>query len=66
MKTSRRGFLRFSATAGLSFLIRPFKAFGIASEARKFLERVGVTTGILNNSVLPTAFTVLRKQIASV
>ena len=55
MKTSRRDFMRFSATAGFSFLIRPFNAFGVASEAGKFLERIGVSTGISNNSILATA-----------
>jgi hypothetical protein len=55
MKTSRRDFLRFSAIAGVSLLIRPFNSFGIASEARKFLERIGVSTGISNNSILATA-----------
>jgi sugar phosphate isomerase/epimerase len=55
MKTSRRDFMRFSATAGFSLLIRPFNAFGIASETRKFLERIGVSTGISNNSILATA-----------
>jgi sugar phosphate isomerase/epimerase len=55
MKTSRRDFMRFSATAGFSFLIRPFNAFRIASEAGKFLERIGVSAGISNSSILATA-----------
>ena len=55
MKTSRRDFMRFSAIAGVSLLIRPFNVFGIVSEARKFLERIGVSTGVSNNSILATA-----------
>ncbi|HEX7494667.1 MAG TPA: sugar phosphate isomerase/epimerase family protein [Bacteroidales bacterium] len=55
MKTSRHDFIRFSAIAGVSLLIRPFNSFGIASEAGKFLERIGVSAGISNSSILATA-----------
>ena len=52
MKTSRRDFLRISAIAGTALYLRPFNAFGIASEAGKFLERIGISTSITNNGIL--------------
>lgn len=55
MKTSRRDFLRFSALAGTGLLLRPYNTFGLASEAGKFLDRIGISTGIANNGILATA-----------
>jgi sugar phosphate isomerase/epimerase len=55
MKTSRRDFLRYSAVAGTTILLRPFNAFGITSEAGKFLERIGISTSIANNGILAAA-----------
>jgi len=55
MKTSRRDFIRFSAIAGTALLIRPFNAFGVISEAGKFLERIGISTSIENNGILAAA-----------
>jgi sugar phosphate isomerase/epimerase len=55
MKTSRRDFLRFSAIAGTGLLLRPCNTFALASEAVKFLERIGISTGIANNGILATA-----------
>ena len=55
MKTSRRDFLRFSVIAGSALYLRPFSAFGVASEAGKFLERIGISTGIANNAILAAA-----------
>ena len=52
MKTSRRDFMRFSAIAGVSLLIRPFNVFGVVSEAAKFLEKIGISTTISNNGIL--------------
>ncbi|MCX6322367.1 MAG: sugar phosphate isomerase/epimerase [Bacteroidia bacterium] len=55
MKTSRRDFLRFSAIAGTGIFLRPFNAFGLASEAGKFLEKIGISTGIANSAILASA-----------
>jgi sugar phosphate isomerase/epimerase len=55
MKTSRRDFLRFSAIAGTGILLRPYINTGLISEAGKFLERIGISTGIANNSILASA-----------
>ena len=55
MNTSRRDFLRFSALAGTSFLLRPYNTFGPVSEAGKFLDRIGISTGIANNGILASA-----------
>ncbi|MCX6255118.1 MAG: sugar phosphate isomerase/epimerase [Bacteroidia bacterium] len=55
MNTSRREFIRYTAIAGTSILLRPFSAFGVASEAGKFLERIGISTGIANNGILAAA-----------
>jgi sugar phosphate isomerase/epimerase len=55
MKTSRRDFLRFSVIAGSALYLRPFNAFGVVSEAGKFLERIGISTGISNNGILAAA-----------
>ena len=55
MKTSRRDFLRFSAIAGTALYFRPFNAFGVVSEAGKFLERIGISTSIANSGILATA-----------
>ncbi len=55
MRTSRRGFLRFAVAAGTGLFLRPYNAFGLASAAGKFLERIGVSTGIANNGILAAA-----------
>jgi sugar phosphate isomerase/epimerase len=55
MKTSRRDFLRFSALAGTSLFLKPYDTFAITSEAAKFLERIGISTGIANNGILSAA-----------
>jgi sugar phosphate isomerase/epimerase len=55
MKTSRRDFLRFSAIAGTGMFLRPFNAFGLASEAGIFLEKIGISTGIANSAILASA-----------
>jgi sugar phosphate isomerase/epimerase len=55
MKTSRRDFLRFSAAAGTSLYLRPFDAFGVAADAGKFLEKIGISTSIANNAILAAA-----------
>jgi sugar phosphate isomerase/epimerase len=55
MKTSRRDFLRFTAIAGTCLYIRPYNALGIASEAVKFLDRIGVSTSIANSGILAAA-----------
>lgn len=55
MKTSRRDFLRFSAIAGTGIFLNPFNAFGLASEAGKFLEKIGISTGIANSAILASA-----------
>jgi sugar phosphate isomerase/epimerase len=55
MKTSRRDFLRFSAIAGTGLLLKPSNTFALVSEAAKFLERIGISTGITNNGILAAA-----------
>lgn len=56
MKTSRRDFLRFSAlAAGSTLFLKSYNAFGIPSEAGKFLDRIGISTGIANNEILAAA-----------
>lgn len=55
MNTTRRNFLKYSAMLGAGVLIRPFNSFEIAGEAAKFLERIGVSTGLTNNGILFTA-----------
>jgi sugar phosphate isomerase/epimerase len=55
MKTSRRDFIRLTAIAGTALYIRPLDAFGLASEAGKFLDRIGISTSITNNAILAAA-----------
>src|SRR5664279_337769 len=55
MKTSRHDFLRFSVIAGTALYLRPISALGVISEAGKFLERIGISTGIANNGILKAA-----------
>ena len=55
MQTSRRDFLRFSVIAGTALYLRPFSALGVISEAGKFLDRIGISTGISNNGILAAA-----------
>ena len=55
MKISRRSFIRKSACLGSGILITSYKALSLASEGGKFLERIGISTGIENNSILAAA-----------
>jgi sugar phosphate isomerase/epimerase len=55
MKTSRRDFIRFSALAGTGLLLTPFNSSGVVSEAGKFLERIGISTGVANSAILASA-----------
>lgn len=55
MKISRKHFIRNSALAGAGLFILHGKQPGIFSEARKFLDRIGVCTGLANNGILATA-----------
>jgi sugar phosphate isomerase/epimerase len=55
MKTSRRDFLKCSAVIGTGILFRPLDSIALAGEAAKFLEKIGVSTGIVNNGVLFSA-----------
>ena len=55
MKTSRRDFLKHTAIAGTGIVLIPFNAFSIASEAARFLDRIGISTSITNNGILATA-----------
>jgi sugar phosphate isomerase/epimerase len=55
MKKSRRDFLRLSALTGAAVYFRPFNVFSVASEAAKFLERIGVSTSLSNNGILAAA-----------
>lgn len=55
MKTSRRDFLRFSTLAGTGFMFRSYNSFALVSEAAKFLDRIGISTGIANNGILAAA-----------
>ena len=55
MKTTRRNFIKNSAVLGTAVLFRPFNSTEIAGEAAKFLEKIGVCTGISNNGILAAA-----------
>ena len=55
MKTSRRNFIKHSAIAGTGIVLTPFNAFSIASEAARFLERIGISTSITNSGILANA-----------
>jgi sugar phosphate isomerase/epimerase len=55
MKTTRRNFIKNSAVLGTAVLFRPFNSFEIAGQAAKFLEKIGVSTGIANNGILFSA-----------
>jgi sugar phosphate isomerase/epimerase len=55
MKTTRRHFLKGSAILGTGVLMQPLNPFVIAEEAAKFLERIGVCTGLSNNGILAAA-----------
>src|SRR5450759_1172122 len=55
MKTTRRTFIGNSAFLSTGILLTPLNAFGLASEAGKFLERIGVSTSITNNGILAVA-----------
>ena len=55
MKPSRRDFIRLSAIFGTGFLLTPSKSVGLASEAGKFLEKLGISTNIKNNGILASA-----------
>jgi sugar phosphate isomerase/epimerase len=55
MKTTRRHFIKSSAFLGAGILFKPFNPFEIAEEAGKFLEKIGVCTGISNNGILASA-----------
>jgi sugar phosphate isomerase/epimerase len=55
MKISRRSFIRKSTCLSTGILISSYKALSLASEAGKFLERIGISTGIVNNRILAAA-----------
>jgi sugar phosphate isomerase/epimerase len=55
MKQTRRDFLRLSAISGTALCFSPFKTINLISEAGKFLERIGISTSIINNNILKTA-----------
>lgn len=55
MKTSRRDFIRVSALAGTGLIFSKFDASGVASKAGKFLDKIGISTGIANNGILSAA-----------
>jgi sugar phosphate isomerase/epimerase len=55
MNNTRRDFLKYSAVLGAGVIFRPFNSYAIALEASKFLDRIGVCTGISNNGLLASA-----------
>lgn len=55
MEPTRRDFIRLSAIAGTGLFLTPSKAFALASEAGKFLEKIGISTKIENNGILAAA-----------
>jgi sugar phosphate isomerase/epimerase len=55
MKQSRREFIKLSAIFGTGILLTPTESCGLVSEAGKFLERLGISTGIKNNEILASA-----------
>jgi sugar phosphate isomerase/epimerase len=55
MNTTRRDFIKYSTLLGTGVVFNPFKTFEIAQEATKFLDRIGICTGINNNGILAEA-----------
>lgn len=55
MNPTRRDFLKYSAMLGAGAMISPLRSFEIAGEASKFLDRIGICTGINNNGILAAA-----------
>jgi sugar phosphate isomerase/epimerase len=55
MKTTRRSFIKHSAILGSGVFIIPGNISTLASSARKFLDRIGVSTSISNNGILASA-----------
>ena len=55
MRTSRRDFIRFSALTGTGLLLKPLNTFALVPETAKFLDRIGISTGIANNGILAAA-----------
>jgi sugar phosphate isomerase/epimerase len=55
MRTTRRHFIKSSAFLGTGVLFKPCNPLEIAEEAEKFLEKIGVCTGISNNGILASA-----------
>jgi sugar phosphate isomerase/epimerase len=55
MNKTRRDFLKYTALIGTGAIINPFRSFEIAEEASKFLDRIGICTGINNNGILAAA-----------
>ena len=55
MKTTRRSFIRNSACLSAGILLSSYKALSLASEAGRFLEKIGISTSIANNNILASA-----------
>ena len=55
MKTTRRSFIRNSACLSAGILLSSYKAMSLASEAGRFLEKIGISTNIANNNILASA-----------
>lgn len=64
INASRRDFLRKSALAGSGILFKPFNPDGSAGQAAKFLEKIGVCTGIANSGVLaPAGYSYIEESV---
>jgi sugar phosphate isomerase/epimerase len=55
MKTTRRRFVKDSAILTSGFFLIPGNIAALASSAGNFLERIGISTSITNNSILAAA-----------
>jgi sugar phosphate isomerase/epimerase len=55
MLTSRRDFLRLSALAGSTLLLKPDSIIEFIKKEGRFLDKIGVSTSLLNNEILAAA-----------
>jgi sugar phosphate isomerase/epimerase len=55
MTTSRRDFIRLSALTGSALCLKPINAIEFINKEGRFLNRIGVSTSLLNNEILAAA-----------
>ncbi len=55
MNRTRRDFLKYSALTGTALIFSPFDALALTREAKKFLDRIGISTSVGNSAILAAA-----------